>query len=282
MKTQWFRLTPIVGISFIACLPPSEVGRFARSASETTSDFQPVAREMYASCLRYEGYRAQRSSRGWYDSESLRASCAARDTAVNGVLAANRILSAYFAALGRLADDKTVSTDKEINRLATVATKSGLNPGAVNAVAGLANYMTSNFVDVYRRRKLTDAVASQNGNVVFITTGLRDVINNDYRRILLIESRAVNDFYRSVVTENRGRDALTTILVLKDRDEKVAALQKRTEDLDAYIRALDAVRLGHQKLYEHRNQVRAKEVSADMIRHAETLERIGRQLEKAF
>ncbi|HVD60005.1 MAG TPA: hypothetical protein VNC11_03975, partial [Gemmatimonadaceae bacterium] len=106
--------------------------------------------------------------------------------------------------------------------------------------------------------------------------------NGDYRRLLLIESRAVNDFYRSVVTENRGRDALTTVLVLKDRDEKVAALQKRTEDLDAYVRALDAVRMGHQKLYEHRNQVRAKDVSADLIRHAETLERIGRQLEKAF
>jgi len=277
------RFASVVLISILtACLPPSEVGRFARSASETTAAFPPVAREMYASCLRYEGYRAQRTARGWYDSESLRVSCAARDSAVNGVLAANRILSAYFAALSRLADDKAASTDNELTRLATVAKKSGMQEGQVNAVAALAKYMTSNFTGVYRRKKLTDAITSQNGNVTFVTTGLRDVINGDYRRLLLIESRAVNDFYRSVVTENRGRDALTTVLVLKDRDEKVAALQKRTEDLDAYVRALDAVRMGHQKLYEHRNQVRAKDVSADLIRHAETLERIGRQLEKAF
>jgi hypothetical protein len=157
-----------------------------------------------------------------------------------------------------------------------------MNEPQVNAVAALAKYLTSTIVDSYRRQKLEDAIASQNGNVGFVASGLRDVINTDYRRILAIETRAANDFYRSVLTESRSREPLAAVLVLKDRDERIAQLKKRGEDLDAYVRALEAVRAGHQKLYENRNQVRAKAVSAELVRNAETLERIGRQLERAF
>lgn len=281
MNLRWFRFAPIICIAS-ACLPPSEVGRFAHSASETTSEFTPVARDMYSSCLRFEAFKAQRSSTGWYDNESLRTACAPRDSAVAGLIAANRILSSYLSALARLADGKTVSTDDELTRLATIAKKSGLSEPGVNAVAGLAKYLTSSFVGVYQRQKLHDAIESQNGNVTFVTAGLRDVINLDYRRILAIESRAANDFYRAAIAENRNREPLASVLVMKDRDERAAQLRKRSDDLDAYVRALDAVRAGHQKLYENRNQVRAKELSAELVRHAETLERIGKQLEKAF
>ena len=237
---------------------------------------------MYASCLRFEGYKAQRSAGGWYDDESLRARCASRDTAVAGVLAANRILSAYFSALARLADDKFGSADPEIGRLAVVATKSGLNQAQVNAVGALAKYLTSTAIDVYRRQKLQDAIASQNGNVMFVTLGLRDVINQDYRRVLAIEARAANDFYHASINEGRGREPLAAILVLRDRDEKMLELRKRGEALDAYVRALDAVRNGHQKLYEHRTQLRARQVSAELVRNAELLEKIAKQLDKAF
>jgi hypothetical protein len=263
------------------CLPPSEVGRFAKSASEATAEFPPVAREMYASCLRFEGYKAQRTT-GWYDSESLRMPCASRDTAVAGVLAANKVLSAYFSALAKLADDQLVSADREIAGLAAIVKKSGLNDAQVDAVAQLTKYLTSTAIDAYRRGKIGDAVASQNGNVALVTTGLRTIISRDYRQILNIEARAANDFYRSAVTENREREPLAAILVLKDRDERASDLRKRSEAVDAYVRALDAVRDGHQKLYDNRNKLRAKVLAAELRDQAATLDRISRQLENAF
>ena len=236
---------------------------------------------MYASCLRFEGYKAQRTS-GWYDNESLRTPCASRDTAVAGVLAANKVLSAYFSVLGKLADDQIVSADREVAGLAAIVKKSGLNDAQVDAVAELTKYLTSTAIDAYRRGKIGDAVASQNGNVVLVATGLRTIISRDYRQILNIESRAANDFYRSAVTENREREPLAAILVLKDRDDRVSELRKRTDAIDAYVRALDAVRDGHQKLYEHRNKLRAKVLAAELRDQAATLDRISRQLEKAF
>ena len=48
------------------------------------------------------------------------------------------------------------------------------------------------------------------------------------------------------------------------------------------MRALDAVREGHQKLYEHRTKLRAKVLAAELRDQAEELDRISRQLEKAF
>jgi hypothetical protein len=201
---------------------------------------------------------------------------------VSGLLAANRILTSYFSALARLADDKAVATDDDLNRLAIVAKRSGMNEPQVNSVAALAKYVTSTIVGAYREQKLRDAIATQNGNVTFVTNGLRGVINVDYRRILGVETRAVNDFYRTVLAESRAKEPLASVLLLRDRDERIAQLRKRGEDLDAYLRALEAVRAGHQKLYENRNRVRARAVSAELVRHAEALEKIGKQLERAF
>ncbi|HEY3258374.1 MAG TPA: hypothetical protein VGJ64_05920 [Gemmatimonadaceae bacterium] len=264
-----------------ACLPPSEVARFAKSASEATAEFPPVAREMYASCIRFEGYKEQRTT-GWYDNDTRLLQCASRDTAVAGVLAANKVLSAYFSTLAELADDRVVSADREIGGLAVIVKKSGLDDAQVDAVAELTKYLASAAIDTYRRGKIGDAVASQNGNVVLVTTGLRTIISRDYRQILNIETRAANDFYRAAVTENREREPLAAILVLKDRDERVAELRKKTEAIDAYVRALDAVRAGHEKLYEHRNKLRAKVLAAELRDQAAELERISRQLERAF
>jgi hypothetical protein len=236
---------------------------------------------MYASCLRFEGYKAQRIT-GWYDNESRLLQCASRDTAVAGVLAANKVLSAYFSALAKLADDQVLSADREIGGLAVIVKKSGLDDAQVDAVAELTKYLTSTAIDTYRRGKIGDAVASQNANVVLVTTGLRTIISRDYRQILNIEARAANDFYRAALTENREREPLAAILVLKDRDERVGELRKKTEAIDAYVRALDAVRAGHEKLFEHRNKLRAKVLASELRDQAEMLERISRQLEKAF
>jgi hypothetical protein len=236
---------------------------------------------MYASCLRFEGYKAQRTT-GWYDSESLRMPCASRDTAVAGVLAANKILSAYFSALAKLADDQIVSADREIAGLGAIVKKSGLNDAQVDAVAELTKYLASTVADAYRRGKIGDAIASQNGSIVLVTTGLRTIISRDYRQILNIESRAANDFYRSAVTEHREREPLAAILVLKDRDERVGDLRKRSDAIDAYVRALDAVRDGHQKLYDNRNKLRAKVLAAELRDQAATLDKLSRQIEKAF
>jgi hypothetical protein len=237
---------------------------------------------MYESCLRFEAYRAQRTAQGWYDFNLLKSQCAPRDSAVAGIVAANRVLSSYFSALARLADDKYVGADPEISRLAIIAKKAGLSQPGIDAVAGLAKYLTATGTDAYRRAKLTDAIVAENGNVTFITVALRDVMNLDYRRILNIEALAANDFYRASIADGRARDPLAAILVMRDRDERMAELRKRGEVLDAYLRALDTVRNGHQKLYERRTQLRAKDVSAELVRHVEALERIEKQLERAF
>ena len=276
-----FAIITIAAAFVTACVQPSEVGRFAKSASETTAEFPPVAKDMYASCLRFEAYKAQRLS-GWYDNESLRMPCASRDSAIAGVLAANKVLGAYFSALAKLADDNVVSTDREIGGLAAIVKKSGLNAAQVDAVAELTKYLTSTLLDAYRRGKIGDAVASQNGNVVLVTNGLRDIISRDYRQILDIEARAANDFYHASVNESRDREPLAAVLVLRDRDDRIVELAKKREAIAAYVRALDAVRDGHQKLYDHRNDLRAKVLSAELADQIETLQRISRQLERAF
>jgi hypothetical protein len=266
-----------------ACVRPSAVARYAESAGRTTAEFPALARDIHASCLRFEAYKAQRSGDGWYEEAGLRRACASRDTAVAGLIATNRVLGSYLGALGALAEDRVTSTDWAIERLSSALVgKAGLDDAQVSAVQRLANYVSSAALEGYRRRELVRAITSRNADVQTVTLALRTVISRDFRAALDVESRALTDFYRSALAEHSSREPLAAILVREQRDRRAVELAEKRDAIASYLRALENVRAGHQRLYEGRRHIDAPRVAADLLKNADELDSIARQLERAF
>ncbi|MBA2708496.1 MAG: hypothetical protein H0U59_11900 [Gemmatimonadaceae bacterium] len=267
----------------IACMPPRAVATYAAAATRVTSEFPAIAGDMHASCLRFQSFSLQRRGDGWYDEAMLRSGCASTDTAVAAVIGVNRVLSGYFAALARLADDRIVSTDTEVKLLsASLISKAGMNQAQESAVSALLQYVSSTLLDIRRRPKLAQAITSQNANVIVVTNGLRDIVSKDYLQLLIDEETAANSFYRTVVREGRPREPLAAVLLMDVRDERARQLGNRREALDAYAKALGTISAGHQKLYLRRNTLGAKELAAELAGHAETLDKLAKRIEKAF
>jgi hypothetical protein len=275
----------VVGMAVIVsgCVRTGAVGRYARAAGETAGEFPALADDMRASCVRLEGYREVREGKGWFAARDLEGRCADRAKAVRRAVAAERVLASYFAALGALADGKVVKYDDEIDDLAdALEDDAKLDGKKVKAVSDLAAFVASVATDGYRHLKLAKVIEEQNGNVGAVIDALTEIVGTDYTNILELEGTGMESFYRSALTEGAEREPLAAILVRDVRDERAAALREKREALAAYVKALGTMKKGHQRLYDSRDDLYAKELAAELAGYATQLEKMIPALREAF
>ncbi|HEY9449106.1 MAG TPA: hypothetical protein VIQ60_05105 [Gemmatimonadaceae bacterium] len=266
-----------------ACVQPAAVGRYARAAGKTAAEFPALASDMSASCSRLEAYRASRSGDGWFDQADLEPRCTEREAAVRRAVAVNRVLAGYFTALAGLADDDVSSYDHELDQLAhSLIDDARLDRKQVSAVADLAAFAAEVATDGYRRVKLGRAIEDQNANVATVIDALAVIVGTDYTSILRDEGAGMESFYRTALAESAGREPLAAILVRDSFDEREAALHGKLSALATYVRALQTMKAGHQRLYDARGHLDAKALTGELSDYAARLEDMAVALRKAF
>ena len=273
----------VAAIAFASCASPAAVTRYAKSATLVTARLPDVADALSASCRRTASYRLRRASSDWYADDSLRVACAGRDSALRSIITANRVLTAYFAALESLAANKVIDFDGEVDALGGAARDAGgFDKAQVTAIDGLAKFASSRATDGYRRAKLRDAIASQNANVQTLVAALHAVVDRDFAQLLANDAAAQTSFYRAALAESSARDPLAAILVRDAYDERAASLAERRAAVRALSRALLAAGRGHQALYDSRNRLGAKALLRTIVSNARELDAAIARVDKAF
>ena len=277
------RLTIVVAALTAGCTSPAAVTRYAKSASLATAKLPEVADALAQSCRRTASYRLRRTSSDRYGDDSVRVACAGRDAALRSVMRANRVLSAYFAALESLAENKLTDYGTRVDALGGALDAAGdLDGKQVKAIEGLAKFASSRATDGYRRTKLRDAIARQNENVQVVTSALHDILDRDLSQLLENDVAAQASFYRAMLTESSSRDPLTAILVRDSYDERAAQLAERSAAVRTLAQALLTVGRGHQALYDSRNHLGGKALLATMVSNARELDAAVARVNKAF
>lgn len=275
-------LALLVGVT-AGCTSAAATRRFSASAVAVTARLPDASAALVASCRRTQSYRLRRSSAAWYGEDSLRIACAGRDSALRAVARANQVLAAYLTALGSMAGEKPGELDAPVNKLGDAVDSAGLFDRAqVDAIASLAGFAASHGAGGYRRVKLREAITTQNANVQLLTSALHEIIDRDFARYLRDDETAQTSFYRAALTESGAREPLGAILIRDSYDEREAELVRRTEAVDALARAVTVVGRGHQRLYDARDHLNAKELLASTVANAHEMEAAIAKFDKAF
>lgn len=265
------------------CVRPAAVGRYARAAGKTAAELPALATDMHASCVRLESYRAARAGSGWFDPGDSEARCAERLAAGRRAVAVERVLARYFAALAALADNEVPSYDSELDALAkSLVDDAGLDRKQTAAVSDLAAFAGSVMTDGYRKAKLATVIEQQSSNVATVIDALTTIVGTDYTALLGLEKSGMESFYHSALAEGAEREPLAAILVLDARDARERELRDKRAALDSYVRALATMKAGHQRLYDSRHDLEAKELAGELAGYAVQLEEIIPALRKAF
>jgi hypothetical protein len=276
-------LTFVAAALAAGCTSPAAVTRYAKSATLVTAKLPDVADALSQSCRRTTSYRLRRAGIGWYGDDSLRVACAGRDAALRTVTRANRVLSAYFAALESLAENKAMDFDTKVDALGSAVGEAGdFDRKQVKAIEALAKFASSRATDGYRRTRLRDVIAAQNENVQAVTSALHDILDRDFAQLLENDVAAQASFYRTALAESSSHDPLTAILVRDSYDERAAQLAERSAAVRSLAQALLTVGRGHEALYDARNHLGGKALLATIVSNARELDAAIARVNKAF
>ena len=210
----------------------------------------------------------------------------------------NKVLVDYMKALGDLAADELTSYDKDFDQLNKSIVKTKFfKESEVTAGTMLAKFLSNIFTEAFRRKKLKEAIETQNGNVKILTSALGKYVTDNYITALKDEQRALNVFYGDAIIANRNRDSaistfldrnkatsdpLAVISIKQMWDAELAKLQDRINAAEAYGKIMDNFREGHQKLYDSRNNLNSKDVQKMALSYANTIEELIETFRKGF
>jgi len=185
------------------------------------------------------------------------------------------VVSDYMAALATLSADGTVDYSKDVDSLTTSIGKlnAGISQNTLGAVGSLVKDLLGAAAQAYQAKQVANIVEKANDPLqVILRTDLRQIVDRDFRRDLTIEKTWIDHYYDDLL--HQGRPSAAAIEALNEwREERLEQNAKRVEAVDAYLKVLDAVANGHQKLYDNRNKLDAKTLIKDLYSLVEDLQK---------
>ncbi|UCH82547.1 MAG: hypothetical protein JSW50_08655 [Candidatus Latescibacterota bacterium] len=271
----------LVGLS--ACVDTSAVRRFATVSSTASEQFEEIADDLPAACMRQHRYLALADSQITLEGVRSRAeeSCSDYVTLARRLNGANQVLVSYLKALGKLAEDKLVVYDKRIEDVAdALADNDMFDAEKIGAVERLAATLSNAVAGEWRRKQLKQTVEEANPDVQILVAALRDVIDEDYTRLLDVEGEAAKHYYLGQIKEYGAGEPLTVPLVFEKWREADLAVRDKQGAAALSVKILDKIAKGHQKLYDNRDKLSSKEVHSLLMEYTVVLEDLVYDFEK--
>lgn len=276
---------PLACLLAAGCTDPPAVKRFAAASVSAGEKFPQISKDIKESCARREEYRLV--ARWDADLDSLErvtaGTCAPYGRTVSRLNKSHAVLMEYIKALGRLSAGELVSYDKTIDELGDAL--GDVAPDEAKHIAaadGISSVLAEAAAGKWRRKELGTAIENTNADVQTLAGALCESIEKDYARLLDVETEAARKFYVSVMREHRDKEPLTAILLYDRWIGEKRGIEARRDIARGYVRVLRKIARGHQDLYDHRGELKSKDVRKLVLQHAAAIEALAADLGRAF
>ena len=176
------------------------------------------------------------------------------------------VVSDYMAALATLSADSTIDYTKDVDSVTTSIGKldAKISKNTLGAVGSLVKDLLETAAKAYQAKQVAKIVGEANDPLQAILRGeLRGIVDQDFRRDLEAEKTTLDLYYNRLLLE--GRPSAAAKAALREwREARQEQNAKQLEAVDAYLKILDKVAEGHQKLYDNRNKLNAKTLIKDL------------------
>lgn len=185
-----------------------------------------------------------------------------------------RVVSDYMAALQVLSADETIDYDDELGSLQKAVGKLdvGLSDAELGAVGSIAETLLNAGARAYRARAVSDVIEQANGPLQAILSGqLRRIVDDDFREDLEIEKAFMRAYYKNDLLRSGRGSKMAKAAVEEWFDFRRSQNSRRLAALDAYLRVIDKIAAGHQKIYESRKSLDAAKLAKALFADVKVL-----------
>jgi hypothetical protein len=281
----------VVAAGLVACLltagcaDPPAIKRFAAASASAGEKFPEIAKDIKDSCARREEYRLLG---GWdADLDSLdrvsAGTCRASAPTVSRLSKTHAVLMGYIKALGSLSAGETVKYEKPLGELGdALGDVSPEEAKSITAAEGIAGVLAEAVAGKWRRKELGAVIGSANADVQTLAAAICEILDRDYSRLLDDETEAARKFYMTLIREHREAEPLTAILFYDRWIGERKGIEARRTTARNYVKLMNKIARGHQDLYDHRGELKSKDVRKLVLEHATAIEDLTAGLDRVF
>jgi hypothetical protein len=235
------------------CVNLDDVAKLTQLADNAQQTLPVVVADIPASCQRQNHFLEEIPSEERPPDLSPQ-DCKAYQDVADHLLKDQSVLIAYFDALGKLASNKPLSYGQSIDaNIATIGKLPNLSQhtiAASGAAQKIAKVLADAVTSSYRQHKVNSIIEQTDGAVQELTADLRSVMVADYAGILSNENAVVDIYYKSPIASAGKTERLALIVVQRQYDGDIAALQARQAAAVSYGKVMDNLAALHGKLKE--------------------------------
>ncbi len=253
------RVSPAVFAALlVACTDLSAVREWSTTSMEA-AQFNEVVATYADTPTRLSVYDAD-AAESWGAQADLRA---AQAKALELQLS---VVADYMAALSALAADSAVSFSGDIDTLRESLNNTGkLEKSTIDASAGLLTTVANAAANLWRQQQIGLLIEGANAPLQqILRTELRSIVNQDFRRDLEIESAFLERYFEDLLRTGGGSATANASLQEWFVVRRVEN-QRRQAAVDSYLKVLDNISDGHQKLFDQRDNLAARQLAQDLF-----------------
>jgi hypothetical protein len=256
-----------------ACADLSAISKFADAAKTASTGYSDIAKDFAASAARRAHYE---DKTGTTDEESK------YKALEPDLLAAEKPLNDYVAALAAIATDSTTSRDTSIGATQSGLVKIGMSSDQATAATGLAGKVVDALTAGYRSNKAGKIIKECNPLLQDYLKGLEHIVGTDYAQLLTAEQIAAEGYYDGLLHEYGNKEPLAAVSIRVLRQTDLDAIAKKQDAAKAYLKILADIGDAHQKLYDSEEHTSAKALAKLIEPYVKDIATQSVQVAKAY
>ena len=225
-----------------SCADLSAVAKFASTAETGSAGFSDIAADFAASATRRAGYVREDEKPDVLKQADKYKSLQPQ------MLAAQKVLTDYIAALAAISTDSAKARDASIGATQDDLTKLGISKSQAEAGIGLATKVTDALTAAYRSNKTGNVIHDCNPLLQEYLKGLEQIAGTDYPLVIENERSSAEGYYGDLLHSYGEKEPLAAVTIRLQEQSDFKAIEARKKAAAAYMKILTDIGEGHQKL----------------------------------
>jgi hypothetical protein len=188
----------------------------------------------------------------------------------------------YFGGLVKLSGNDVTSYKFDA---VTKALKEGnfgdvkINKDHVDAYTKISSILTRAITDGYRKRKLSQYIGEANDAIKVLLNALEFNLVSNLSKTLETKRDRYKDYYFDLFSDTTT-SAYEKVKIIQDFNYANSGIDNKKKGIIAFGKGLNTIAQGHQKLFENRNKLNAKELKETLSQYASDIQDIVDEINK--
>jgi hypothetical protein len=259
-----------------SCGDLSAVAKFAASAKAASTGFSDIAKDFAGSSTRRAVYVSDE------EKPVVMKQTQTYKAEQPEMLAAQKVLVDYVAALAAISTDSNTSRDNSIQATQGGLQQIGLTANQATAGLGVATKAVNALTAGYRSNKVAKVIHDCNPELQDYLKGLEQIVGTDYPTVLNNERISAQGYYGHLLHEHGEKEPLAAVLIRLRMQQDLDGIAKREQAAAAYVKILTDIGEGHQKLADEGERIGPKQLGTIVQPYLDDISAQSAKVAKAY